>query len=151
MKRVQAACICQTLHFILKDDTEHLYAVKQVREEVEQYKKNSGSQQHHELIMVSGIDLIRTDEIHPRLLLFLGHGNALPGIVDHHIRQLEVEWIAPHDFLIDHDLVPSHDAASCGIHGVRLAMGIIGADDHHWLRKKKRLCSKIFSHSIRLS
>lgn len=40
MKRVKAACICQTLHFTLKEDTEHLYAVKQVKEEVEQYKKN---------------------------------------------------------------------------------------------------------------
>ena len=40
MKRVKAACICQTLHFTLKEDVEHLYAVKQVKEEVEQYKKN---------------------------------------------------------------------------------------------------------------
>ena len=40
MKRVKAACICQTLHFMLKEDVEHLYAVKQVKEEVEQYKKN---------------------------------------------------------------------------------------------------------------
>ena len=40
MKRVKAACICQTLHFMLKEDIEHLYAVKQVKDEVEQYKKN---------------------------------------------------------------------------------------------------------------
>lgn len=40
MKRVKAACICQTLHFTLKEDAEHLYAVRQVKEEVEQYKKN---------------------------------------------------------------------------------------------------------------
>lgn len=40
MKRVKAACICQTLHFMLKEDAEHLYAVRQVKEEVEQYKKN---------------------------------------------------------------------------------------------------------------
>ena len=40
MKRVKAACICQTLHFTLKEDMEHLYAVKQVKDEVEQYKKN---------------------------------------------------------------------------------------------------------------
>lgn len=39
MKRVQAACICQTLHFILKDDLEHGLAAKQVQEEVAQYKK----------------------------------------------------------------------------------------------------------------
>ena len=40
MKRVKAACICQTLHFMLKDDEEHLYAVKQVKDEVEKYKRN---------------------------------------------------------------------------------------------------------------
>ena len=40
MKRVKAACICQTRHFMLKEDAEHLYAVKQVKEEFEQYKKN---------------------------------------------------------------------------------------------------------------
>lgn len=38
MKRVNAACICQTLHFMLKDDLRHNYAVKLVREEVEKYK-----------------------------------------------------------------------------------------------------------------
>ena len=35
MKRVKAACICQTLHFMLKDDLGHDYAVKLVKEEVE--------------------------------------------------------------------------------------------------------------------
>ena len=40
MKRVKSACICQTLHFTLKDGLDHLYAVKQVKEEVETYKKN---------------------------------------------------------------------------------------------------------------
>lgn len=39
MKRVKAACICQTLHFMLKEDLGHEYAAKLVREEVEQYKK----------------------------------------------------------------------------------------------------------------
>ncbi len=39
MKRVKSACICQTLHFLLKEDTLHDYAVKQVREEVEHYKR----------------------------------------------------------------------------------------------------------------
>ena len=38
MKRVKAACICQTLHFMLKDDLGHDYAVKLVRDEVEKYK-----------------------------------------------------------------------------------------------------------------
>ena len=38
MKRVKAACICQTLHFMLKDDFGHDYAVKLVKEEVEKYK-----------------------------------------------------------------------------------------------------------------
>lgn len=39
MKRVKAACICQTLHFMLKEDVAHDYAVKLVREEVVHYKK----------------------------------------------------------------------------------------------------------------
>ena len=38
MKRGKAACICQTLHFMLKDDLGHDYAVKLVKEEVEKYK-----------------------------------------------------------------------------------------------------------------
>ena len=38
MKRVKAACICQTLHFRLKEDVEHNCAVKLVREEVAHYK-----------------------------------------------------------------------------------------------------------------
>lgn len=40
MKRVKAACICQTLHFMLKDGVTGDYAVRQVKEEVAQYKKN---------------------------------------------------------------------------------------------------------------
>lgn len=40
MKRVKAACICQTLHFQLKEDVEHSYAAQMVRQEVEQYKRN---------------------------------------------------------------------------------------------------------------
>ena len=39
MKRVQAACICQTLHFMLKEDVGHDYAMELVKQEVEQYKK----------------------------------------------------------------------------------------------------------------
>lgn len=39
MKRVKAACICQTLHFMLKEDTPHPTAVRMVQEEVEHYKK----------------------------------------------------------------------------------------------------------------
>lgn len=39
MKRVKAACICQTLHFMLKEDVGHEYAVKLVSKEVEQYKE----------------------------------------------------------------------------------------------------------------
>ena len=38
MKRVKAACICQTLHFMLKEDVVHSYAVKIVQEEVARYK-----------------------------------------------------------------------------------------------------------------
>ncbi|MBQ8639915.1 MAG: hypothetical protein IJ468_12185 [Lachnospiraceae bacterium] len=39
MKRIKAACICQTLHFMLKEDIGHAYAAKLVREEVEHYKR----------------------------------------------------------------------------------------------------------------
>ncbi len=38
MKRVESACICQNLHFLLKEDTPHDYAVRLVKEEVEKYK-----------------------------------------------------------------------------------------------------------------
>lgn len=40
MKRVKAACICQTLHFMLKEEVGHDYAVKMVNEEVKNYKKD---------------------------------------------------------------------------------------------------------------
>lgn len=39
MKRVKAACIIQTLHFLLKEDVEHNYAVRMVQEEVKRYKE----------------------------------------------------------------------------------------------------------------
>ncbi len=38
MKRVKAACIRQILHFLLKEEMEHDYAVKAVQEEVHRYK-----------------------------------------------------------------------------------------------------------------
>ena len=38
MKRIKAACICQTLHFMLKEDVAHDWALKQVVQEVEHYK-----------------------------------------------------------------------------------------------------------------
>ncbi len=38
MKRIKAACITQTLHFQLKEDLGHDYAVRQVKEEVDRYK-----------------------------------------------------------------------------------------------------------------
>lgn len=37
MKRVKAACICQTLHFMLKEDLGHAYAIKNVKKEYENY------------------------------------------------------------------------------------------------------------------
>lgn len=40
MKRVKAACICQTLHFMLKEDVGHDYAAKLVKEEVARYKRD---------------------------------------------------------------------------------------------------------------
>ena len=39
MKRVKAACIIQTLHFLLKEDVGHSYAIKLVNEEVKKYKE----------------------------------------------------------------------------------------------------------------
>ncbi len=39
MKRIKAACICQTLHFMLKEDIEHETAVKLAAQEVEHYKR----------------------------------------------------------------------------------------------------------------
>ena len=38
MKRVKAACITQTLHFMLKEDIGRDYAKKLVEEEVKKYK-----------------------------------------------------------------------------------------------------------------
>lgn len=40
MKRVEAACICQTLHFMLKENSGYDNTAAVVREEVEKY--NSG-------------------------------------------------------------------------------------------------------------
>jgi len=38
MKRVKAACLCQTLHFMLKEDLGRDYARQLVRQEVAHYK-----------------------------------------------------------------------------------------------------------------
>ena len=38
MKRIKAACITQTLHFLLKEDIGHDYVIKLVNEEVKKYK-----------------------------------------------------------------------------------------------------------------
>lgn len=38
MKRIKAACLVQTLHFLLKEDVGHDYAIKLVNEEVKKYK-----------------------------------------------------------------------------------------------------------------
>lgn len=43
MKRVQSACICQTLHFMLKEDIDRSLAVRQVEEEVVRYKRSLDS------------------------------------------------------------------------------------------------------------
>lgn len=39
MRRVKAACICQTLHFIPKDGIPAKLAPEKVREEIEYYKR----------------------------------------------------------------------------------------------------------------
>ena len=38
MKRVKAACICQTLHFMLKEDLRHEDAVRSVKEDLAAYR-----------------------------------------------------------------------------------------------------------------
>ena len=40
MKRVKAACFCQTLHFMLKEDLAPEQAKKQVQDECVSYKKS---------------------------------------------------------------------------------------------------------------
>lgn len=40
MKRIKAACICQTLHFMLKENVGHDSALKLVQEEVAHYKQS---------------------------------------------------------------------------------------------------------------
>lgn len=40
MRRIQAACLLQTMHFLPKDDLEKEQAIKAVDEEVRHYKKN---------------------------------------------------------------------------------------------------------------
>lgn len=39
MKRVKSACITQTLHFLLKENAPHDYALRLVTEEVKKYKE----------------------------------------------------------------------------------------------------------------
>lgn len=50
MKRVKAACICQTLHFMLKEDMSPNAAAVLARQEVEQYKK--GLERKHTLYRI---------------------------------------------------------------------------------------------------
>lgn len=40
MKRIKEACICQTLHFMLKEDAPRDYAARLVKEEIEKYKES---------------------------------------------------------------------------------------------------------------
>ena len=39
MKRIQSACLNQTIHFLMKEEMEHELAVSEVRAEYEQYRK----------------------------------------------------------------------------------------------------------------
>lgn len=45
MKRVKAACICQTLHFMCKDDLPYEEAAAQARQDLEHYKR--GLERNH--------------------------------------------------------------------------------------------------------
>ena len=40
MKRVKTACICQTLHFMLKEDLDPALAARLVQDEVARYKRS---------------------------------------------------------------------------------------------------------------
>ncbi len=40
MKRIKSACICQTIHFMLKDGISNEFNKRQVATEVENYKKS---------------------------------------------------------------------------------------------------------------
>ena len=40
MKRIKAACLCQTLHFTLKEDVDHTLALEIVADEVARYKQS---------------------------------------------------------------------------------------------------------------
>lgn len=40
MKRIKAACICQTLHFMMEEDVDRNYAERLVKEEAEHYKRS---------------------------------------------------------------------------------------------------------------
>lgn len=56
MKRVKAACICQTLHFLLKEDISHQQAVELVKEEVAHYKKGlERNHTHYKIIEESNL------------------------------------------------------------------------------------------------
>lgn len=50
MKRIKAACICQTLHFMLKEDIDHDLAVRLVKDEVAHYK--AGLDRKHTLYKI---------------------------------------------------------------------------------------------------
>lgn len=51
MKRIQSACICQTLHFQLKEDEVKEVAVKKVQQEVAAYKSSLvSSRTQHRII-----------------------------------------------------------------------------------------------------
>ena len=39
MKRIQAACLCQTLHFLLNENIEQNEAAKMVEDEVAKYRE----------------------------------------------------------------------------------------------------------------
>lgn len=51
MKRVKAACITQTLHFLLKEDVGKEYAKKLVTEEVKKYKEQLDRNKTHYKIL----------------------------------------------------------------------------------------------------
>ena len=80
-------------------------------------------QKNNKLVIILAVGLVLPDEIHPKRLLFLRHGNTLLRIVGNHIDQLEIERIpADHILVICHLESRFDNAPDAGEGGVSLAV-----------------------------
>lgn len=50
MKRIKAACICQTLHFMHKEGVPQDWAINQVQQEVQPYKQLKRGRVKHRIL-----------------------------------------------------------------------------------------------------